>query len=309
MDQDARARVVAALECVDWVTLFDEETPEELITEVRPDVLVKGGDYSEEEVAGAGVVRGGGGRVVILPLVPGYSTSALVESHPEPGRRSRAVNLLLATRSAAQGEGSRTRSCADGWRGDLLTRHPGRRVHPLLSRAEESLEPFDTFEENAASKARLFRPPLRSGHGRRRLGVGGRRAGRAVPGVRTRRFAPRERYPGPPPGRSQQPVSAWTVCGACARPRSAGPATCAWPCFFDPRDRPRPRTSGARPRGGFSMSGRRGSGRFRLRPHLLRRRGAAQLRGTHRGRRRRTSAATAAGPSGRWREVSGDPIR
>ena len=78
VDQDARARMVAALGCVDWVTLFDEETPEKLIAEVRPDVLVKGGDYSEEEVAGAEVVRGGGGRVVIVPLLPGYSTSALV---------------------------------------------------------------------------------------------------------------------------------------------------------------------------------------------------------------------------------------
>ena len=78
VDQDARARVVAGLGCVDWVTLFDEETPEQLIAEVRPDVLVKGGDYSEEKVAGAEVVRGGGGRVVIVPLLPGYSTSALV---------------------------------------------------------------------------------------------------------------------------------------------------------------------------------------------------------------------------------------
>lgn len=78
VDQDARATIVAALACVDWVTLFDEETPEKLIAEVRPDVLVKGGDYSEDEVAGAEVVRGGGGRVVIVPLLPGYSTSALV---------------------------------------------------------------------------------------------------------------------------------------------------------------------------------------------------------------------------------------
>lgn len=78
VDQDARARMVAALGCVDWVTIFDEETPEKLIGEVRPDVLVKGGDYSDDEVAGADMVRRGGGRVVILPLVPGYSTSALV---------------------------------------------------------------------------------------------------------------------------------------------------------------------------------------------------------------------------------------
>ena len=77
MDQDARARMVAALECVDRVTLFDEETPEALIAEVLPDVLVKGGDYSEDEVVGAEVVRAEGGQVVIIPRVPGYSTSAL----------------------------------------------------------------------------------------------------------------------------------------------------------------------------------------------------------------------------------------
>lgn len=77
MDQDARARMVAALECVDRVTLFDEETPEALIAEVLPDVLVKGGDYSEDEVVGAELVRAKGGRVVIVPRVPGYSTSAL----------------------------------------------------------------------------------------------------------------------------------------------------------------------------------------------------------------------------------------
>ena len=76
MDENARATMVAALECVDWVTLFDEETPEALIAEARPDVLVKGGDYSEDEVVGAELVRAGGGRVVIAPLVPGYSTSA-----------------------------------------------------------------------------------------------------------------------------------------------------------------------------------------------------------------------------------------
>ena len=77
MDEDARAGVVAALECVDRVTLFDEETPAALIGEVLPDVLVKGGDYSEDEVAGAELVRAAGGRVVIVPRVPGYSTSAL----------------------------------------------------------------------------------------------------------------------------------------------------------------------------------------------------------------------------------------
>ena len=77
--QDARAAVVAALECVDWVTLFDEDTPADLIAELQPDFLVKGGDYTADELPGAGAVRARGGRVVIVPLLPGHSTSALVE--------------------------------------------------------------------------------------------------------------------------------------------------------------------------------------------------------------------------------------
>ena len=76
--QDARATVVAALECVDWVTFLDEETPASLIAELQPDVLVKGGDYVEEDVAGSATVRARGGRVVIVPLLGGHSTSALV---------------------------------------------------------------------------------------------------------------------------------------------------------------------------------------------------------------------------------------
>ena len=79
VDERSRAEVVAALECVDIVTLFDEDTPRELIAELQPDVLVKGGDYAEDEVAGAGTVRERGGRVVIVPLVPGHSTSRMVE--------------------------------------------------------------------------------------------------------------------------------------------------------------------------------------------------------------------------------------
>lgn len=77
--QDARATMVAALGCVDWVTLFEEDTPAELIAALEPDVLVKGGDYSPDEVAGARAVSAAGGRVVIVPLLPGHSTSALVK--------------------------------------------------------------------------------------------------------------------------------------------------------------------------------------------------------------------------------------
>lgn len=76
--EDDRAMVLAALECVDWVTSFHEDTPEALVAELEPDVLVKGGDYTVGEVAGAAAVRDRGGRVVIVPLVAGYSTSGLV---------------------------------------------------------------------------------------------------------------------------------------------------------------------------------------------------------------------------------------
>jgi rfaE bifunctional protein nucleotidyltransferase chain/domain len=73
-----RARVLAALACVDRVVLFDEDTPLELITALQPDILVKGGDYKLEEIVGREVVEARGGRVLALPFVPGYSTSALL---------------------------------------------------------------------------------------------------------------------------------------------------------------------------------------------------------------------------------------
>ena len=74
----ARGVVVAALESVDWVTFFDEETPDALVAELCPDVLVKGGDYAGREVAGSAAVRSGGGQVAIVPQVAGHSTTALV---------------------------------------------------------------------------------------------------------------------------------------------------------------------------------------------------------------------------------------
>ncbi len=79
VDERSRAEVLAALECVDIVTFFDEDTPRKLIAALQPDVLVKGGDYAEDEVAGAATVLERGGRVVIVPLVPGCSTSGLIK--------------------------------------------------------------------------------------------------------------------------------------------------------------------------------------------------------------------------------------
>jgi D-beta-D-heptose 7-phosphate kinase/D-beta-D-heptose 1-phosphate adenosyltransferase len=71
--------VLAALEAVDAVVLFDEDTPLELIRALMPDVLVKGGDYTTETVVGAKEVIARGGEVVIVPLTPGHSTTGTVE--------------------------------------------------------------------------------------------------------------------------------------------------------------------------------------------------------------------------------------
>lgn len=75
----ARARVVAALVAVDRVVLFDAPTPLDCIAALRPDILVKGGDYTRDTVVGAELVLATGGRVVIVPLLSGFSTTALVE--------------------------------------------------------------------------------------------------------------------------------------------------------------------------------------------------------------------------------------
>lgn len=74
-----RAFVLAALEAVDAVVVFDEDTPLELVTALEPDVIVKGGDYTPDTVVGADVVLAREGRVVIVPLVEGHSTTAIVE--------------------------------------------------------------------------------------------------------------------------------------------------------------------------------------------------------------------------------------
>jgi D-beta-D-heptose 7-phosphate kinase/D-beta-D-heptose 1-phosphate adenosyltransferase len=78
MPERERARLLAALACVDCVVLFDEEAPLALIECLRPDVLVKGADYARAAIVGADQVEGWGGRVVTVPLVPGASTTALL---------------------------------------------------------------------------------------------------------------------------------------------------------------------------------------------------------------------------------------
>ncbi len=79
MREAERAELVAALEPVDYVVIFDEDTPEALIRRLRPDVHVKGGDYETERLPEAEAVRDGGGRVEIVDLIPGYSTTGLVK--------------------------------------------------------------------------------------------------------------------------------------------------------------------------------------------------------------------------------------
>jgi D-glycero-beta-D-manno-heptose 1-phosphate adenylyltransferase len=74
-----RAYVLAALEAVDVVVVFDEDTPLVIVTALEPDVLVKGGDYREETIVGAREVRARGGQVRVVPLVEGHSTSSIVE--------------------------------------------------------------------------------------------------------------------------------------------------------------------------------------------------------------------------------------
>jgi D-beta-D-heptose 7-phosphate kinase/D-beta-D-heptose 1-phosphate adenosyltransferase len=78
-NQDARALLLASLVMVDAVVIFEEDTPLELIKAIMPDVLIKGGDYTVEQIAGAKEVMANGGQVVINPMLEGFSTTAIVE--------------------------------------------------------------------------------------------------------------------------------------------------------------------------------------------------------------------------------------
>ncbi len=77
-EQD-RALVLSALACVDYVIIFEEDTPYFLIQAVRPNVLVKGGDWPVEKIVGRDIVEAGGGQTLSIPLLPGYSTTGIIE--------------------------------------------------------------------------------------------------------------------------------------------------------------------------------------------------------------------------------------
>jgi rfaE bifunctional protein nucleotidyltransferase chain/domain len=76
-DQNQRALILASLSFVSAVVLFDEDTPFNLISKIKPQILVKGGDYKPEQIAGVDVVRASGGEVKIIELLPGYSTTEI----------------------------------------------------------------------------------------------------------------------------------------------------------------------------------------------------------------------------------------
>jgi rfaE bifunctional protein nucleotidyltransferase chain/domain len=80
VSESERAEVLAALESVDYVVIFDDETPQRLIARLLPDVLVKGADWGANEIVGRAEVEAAGGRVVSIPMAPGYSTTSILHA-------------------------------------------------------------------------------------------------------------------------------------------------------------------------------------------------------------------------------------
>ncbi len=85
-NQHDRARVLASLSFVDYVTIFDEETPERLIRMIRPDVLVKGADWKTKDIVGSDFVKSYGGRVIRIPFVKGHSTTSIINKISKPDK-------------------------------------------------------------------------------------------------------------------------------------------------------------------------------------------------------------------------------
>ena len=102
--QGDRAEMLAALECVDYVTFFSEETPHRILREVLPDVLAKGGDYRDDEIVGKEIVEGNGGKVVRLRKWPQRSTTKLIERILRENNRGHSALLSRARREPTADE-------------------------------------------------------------------------------------------------------------------------------------------------------------------------------------------------------------
>ena len=83
-DQYSRSVILASFHCVDYVCIFNEDTPYELIKTVQPDILVKGGDYNPEEIVGYDIVKAKNGEVITIDFVDGYSSSAIIRKMSNP---------------------------------------------------------------------------------------------------------------------------------------------------------------------------------------------------------------------------------
>ncbi|ACK42000.1 MULTISPECIES: D-glycero-beta-D-manno-heptose 1-phosphate adenylyltransferase [Dictyoglomus] len=77
-DEKSRLKIISALECVDYTVLFNEETPENIISIIKPHIHVKGGDYKEEDLPEAKIVKSYGGKIIIVPLIEGFSTTQII---------------------------------------------------------------------------------------------------------------------------------------------------------------------------------------------------------------------------------------
>jgi rfaE bifunctional protein nucleotidyltransferase chain/domain len=91
MLQEDRAMVLAGLSSVDFICFFEEETPENLIRQLIPDILVKGSDYKIDDIVGREIVEANGGRVVTVDLVPGQSTTSVIEKMMKLAKRGNAL--------------------------------------------------------------------------------------------------------------------------------------------------------------------------------------------------------------------------
>src|SRR4029077_7009005 len=116
--ESERAEILAALECVDAVIIFDDLTPQRTIAALLPDILVKGGDWPGNQIIGREEVEAAGGRVVSVPVVPGYSTSAILDRIRQ-GVRPAGANPSPSPHDPAcrpRAIGSRASPSSHGWR-------------------------------------------------------------------------------------------------------------------------------------------------------------------------------------------------